>query len=83
MFREALVINWGPTQLSKATTLEQVFLAKFRKNLTDEQIRNYTAWVDQAYYYLERNVNTKLLWLNLSLKIAQAFRQALVEKQNE
>jgi DNA polymerase-3 subunit delta' len=83
MFRETLIINFGKSQLSKATVLEQEFLAKFRKNLTDEQIKNYTEWINQAYFYLERNANTKLLWLNLSLKITQAFHKTVFEKQHE
>jgi DNA polymerase-3 subunit delta' len=83
MFREALIIHLGQSQLSKATALEQEFLAKFRKNLTDQQINHFTGWINQAYYYLERNVNTKLLLLNLSLKITQAFREPLLEQQHE
>ena len=78
MCREALVIAFNqPNQpsLSRATAVEQDFVAKLRKNLSDQQIKNFSEWLNQAYYYIERNINPKILWLNLSLKIAQAFQK--------
>ncbi len=81
MLRETLIIHLGQNQLSKATDVEQDFLVKFRKNLTDQQIKDFSVWLNQAYYYLERNVNTKILLLNLSLKIAQAFPKTQPRKQ--
>jgi DNA polymerase-3 subunit delta' len=76
LLRESLVVDLNQTQLSKAPHKEQMFVAKFKKTLTYDQIKCFTEWINQAYYYLERNVNTKILWLNLSLKVAQSFNKS-------
>jgi DNA polymerase-3 subunit delta' len=74
VFRETLVIDLGKSQLLKSTYEEQEFLSKFKRTLKYEQIKYFTRLINQAYYHLERNVNSKMLWLNLSIKIALAFK---------
>lgn len=74
-FRETLVIDLGRPELLKSSQEEQNFLEKFKRTLQDEQIKHFTGLVNQAYYHLERNANSKILWLNLSMKIAQAFKR--------
>ncbi len=74
MMREALVIKFGQPDLTRTAAAEQEFSHKLRQTLTDQQIKDYTTWLNQAYYYIERNANPKILYLDLSLKIAHTFR---------
>ena len=75
MLREALVLYFTQTALTRATAVEQVLTQKLRQTLTHQQLKAWITWLNQAYYYLERNVNPRMLYLDLSLKIARTFKQ--------
>ena len=75
MLREALVLYFTQTALTRATEVEQVLTQKLRQTLTHQQLKAWITWLNQAYYYLERNVNPRMLYLDLSLKIARTFKQ--------
>ena len=75
MLREALVLHFTQAALTRATEAEQVFTKKLRQTLTHLQIKEWIFWLNQAYYYIERNVNAKMLYLDLSLKIAHTFNR--------
>ena len=75
LLREALVLYFTQTALTRVTQPEQVFTQKLRKTLTSTQLKAWITWLNQGCYYLERNANPKMLYLDLSLKLAQRFKQ--------
>lgn len=75
LLRESLVLHFTPTALTRVTAPEQAFTQKLRKTLTHQQLKAWITWLNQSYYYLERNSNPKMLHLALSLKLAQSFKQ--------
>ena len=74
VLREALVLHFAQEKLTRASTVEQEFAKKLRQTLTHQQLKTWIFWLNQAYYYVERHINPKILYLDLSLKIARTFR---------
>jgi DNA polymerase III subunit delta' len=74
MLREALVLYFAQTGLTRATDAEQSFTCKLRQTLTHQQIKTWITWLNQAHDCIERHVNPKILYLDLSLRIARTFR---------
>ncbi|MHA7877949.1 MAG: DNA polymerase III subunit [Bacteroidota bacterium] len=74
MIREALVLPFTQKKLTRASDEEQRFAEKLRQTLTYQQIKTWITWLDQAFFYIERHTNPKILYLNLSLKIARTFK---------
>lgn len=75
MLREALLMRFTQCKLSRITPEEQAFAKKLGKSLAYGQIKVFSTWLNQAFYYVERNANPKILFLDLSLKMAQAFQK--------
>lgn len=76
LLREALVAPFADTGLARVTDSEQVFCQKLRSTLTSTHISQCTHWLNQAHYHLERNANPRILYLDLSLKVAHAFHSS-------
>ena len=74
MLREVLVLYFTQVGLTRATGAEQEFSKKLRQALTHQQIKEWIAWLNQAHYCIERHVNPRILYLDLSLRIARTFR---------
>ena len=75
MLREALLVRFTQRKLSRVTAEEQEFTERLGQSLAYGQIKAYSAWLNQACYYIGRNANPKILFLDLSLKMAQAFQK--------
>lgn len=75
LLREALVLHFKQNVLTRTSSLEQVFVKKLKQQLTHQQVKAWINWLNQACYCIERNANPKLLYLDLSLKIAHTFGQ--------
>ncbi|MEL6606734.1 MAG: DNA polymerase III subunit delta [Bacteroidota bacterium] len=75
LLREAVVLYFTETTLSRITAVEQVFTQKLRKTLTHRQLKTWIDRLNQSCYYLERNVNPRMLYLDLSLRLAYSFKQ--------
>jgi DNA polymerase III subunit delta' len=73
MLREALVVYFTQAGLTRATEEEQQFTQKLRKTVTQQQIQEWIIWLNKAYYHIERHVNPKILYLDLSLRISRTF----------
>jgi DNA polymerase III subunit delta' len=74
ILREALVLCFTQVELTRATDEEQEFTQKLRQSLTHQQIKEWIIWLNRAHDCIERNVNSRILYLNLSLSIARTFR---------
>jgi DNA polymerase III subunit delta' len=68
VFRDALMYNFGDKQLVRLSGQEKQFLEKFAPFINR---RNYEKLVEEFnanYYYIERNANPKILFMDLLLK---------------
>lgn len=68
VFREALMYNFGNKNLVRLGGAEKQFLEKFAPFINQT---NYEKLIDEFntnYYYIERNANPKLLFMDLFLK---------------
>jgi DNA polymerase III subunit delta' len=74
MLREALLLSFAQTGLTRATDEEQEFTKKLGQVLTYHKIKKWITWLSQAYHYIERHVNPRILYLDLSLKIGYTFK---------
>jgi len=75
ILREALLMRFTHHKLSRVTAAEQAFAKKLGQSLAYEQVKVFNTWLNQACYHIERNANPKLLFLHLSLNIAQVFQE--------
>ncbi len=83
MMRETLMMQAATRETApeNATELvriygdEHTFVGNFSKIMHWEKIGQATQLLNEAYYHLERNANAKILFLDLSLKIAGLLRK--------
>ena len=74
IIREALVHNVPVTELARMPDNEQSFIEKFSGVFDERKVAALYPKLDEAAYHIERNVNPKILFLDLSLTIAQIAR---------
>jgi DNA polymerase-3 subunit delta' len=74
MLREALLLSFTQTRLTRATDEEREFTKKLGQVLTHQKIKKWITWLSQAHQYIERHVNPRILYLDLSLKIGDTFK---------
>jgi len=76
MLREALVSTSSThDELLRVEGTEKIFAQNFGKALSVDQIQQMADLLSEASYHIERNINAKLLFLNLSINLSKAFRQ--------
>jgi len=74
MIRQTLLMNHA-AELSHVTPSEHAFLDKFRKFFHPENYEIISGYIDDAIFHLSRNANSKILFFDLSLLIADVFRK--------
>ncbi len=72
MIRNALITPYIKMQF--ASEEETTFIQNFSKNIDAYQIDCAANLINSHYYQLERNAHAKILFLNLSIAIAEMFR---------
>lgn len=72
--REALIHGVPVTELSRMPEEEAQFIEKFSQVFSEDKVRLIAPKLDEALYHIERNANPKILFLDLSLFIAQIAR---------
>lgn len=72
--REALIHGVPVEELSRVPESEASFMDKFSQVFSEEKIMRIAPKIDEAQYHIERNANPKILFLDLSLFIAQIAR---------
>lgn len=75
MFRETMLANAGLESLSIKQQTEEEFISKFPKYLGEEALNELTERFNKAYYYIERNANARIVFLNLSLHIVKHLKE--------
>ena len=75
MLRESLIANYAEGKLLRVIGDERTFAANFNKVVTVAKVTDITVALSDAHYHLERNANAKILFMNLSIKIAKSFNK--------
>jgi len=75
ILRDALLAINGASEIVNATGKEGDFINKFSKTLNLDKLQNLYQLMNTAFYHLERNGNSKIIFLDTSLKITTAFRK--------
>ena len=75
VFRDSLMYNYGDKELVKLSGQEKSFIEKFAPFVNQ---KNYAELVDEFnndYYYIERNANPKILFMDLLFKTHDLIRR--------
>lgn len=70
LMREALLHRNGAEAISRAKSSELKFVKDFSKVMTVDKIASVNSLISTAHYHLERNGSAKMIFLDLSLQIA-------------
>ena len=71
MMRETLLHSAGVTQMNRTRGDELKFVQDFSKVMNAEKVEQSFKFINDASYHLERNGSAKMIFLDLSLKIAR------------
>ena len=71
MLRECLIVNLADGPLVKLEATQYVAIQKFLPFVNVNNIDAFSTELSEASYHLERNASTKILFLDLSLKISR------------
>ncbi len=74
MLRECLLFQTAPGLLHVSAETEK-FIENFSKVMVADRLSRISGKVDEALYHLERNGSAKMIFLDLSLSIAQTMKQ--------
>ncbi|KYG84540.1 DNA polymerase III subunit delta [Roseivirga seohaensis] len=74
VMRDTLIHQYGVSELERIPDTEKDFVANFGKVFNAEKITEVVPKIEEANYHIERNANPKILFLDLSLAIAQIAR---------
>lgn len=68
VFRDALMYNFGDRDLVRLNGQERQFLEKFAPFINQKNYERLIEEFNSNYYYIERNANPKILFMDLILK---------------
>jgi len=68
VFRDSLMYNYGEKNLVRLSGQERDFLEKFAPFINQKNYERLIAEFNNNYYYIERNANPKILFMDLILK---------------
>jgi DNA polymerase-3 subunit delta' len=68
VFRDSLMFNYGSKDLVRLSGQEKQFLEKFAPFITQKNYEKLVEEFNNNYYYIERNANPKILFMDLILK---------------
>jgi DNA polymerase-3 subunit delta' len=71
IFRDCLMYNFGNKTLIRVSGNEKNFLEKFAPFINQNNYEKLVEEFNQNYYYIERNANPKILFMDLILKTNQ------------
>ena len=74
LIRESFVIKIN-SSLSRIVDEESEFIKNFSKSLNEEKIEQIILQLNDSIRFLERNANPKIIFLDLSIEIANAFNE--------
>lgn len=75
ILRESLVSGQGESQLQRMSGETRSFVLNFSKTLNLMVIDQLARQISDAHYHLERNVNAKIVFMNLSIVFSNSFNR--------
>lgn len=69
MLRQCNVLNYLGADHVRVTKEEMTFIEKFSPYITGNNLRQFTDTMDSAYYGLERNASSKMLFTEMSFQV--------------
>ena len=75
VLREALVANQGEPSLFRMSGDALSFVQKFGNSLNPSIIEGMSTQLSDSHYHLERNVNAKIIFMNLSILFSNSFKR--------
>jgi DNA polymerase-3 subunit delta' len=69
IFRDCLMHNFGSADLVRLSGEEKTFVTKFSKFIHHRNYEKITTEFNSSFYYIERNANPKILFMDLIMKI--------------
>lgn len=69
IFRDALMFNFGDQNLVRLSGQERDFLSKFAPFVNQKNYEDLVEAFNSNYYFVERNANPKILFLDLLLRV--------------
>jgi DNA polymerase-3 subunit delta' len=75
MMREAMIVGNEEIGLSRLMGEELEFVKNFSRILSFESIEKISNILNEAFYHVERNAHSKILFLSVSLKIVEIFQK--------
>lgn len=73
MLRESLIYETAP-QLKRVSGKIDSFVENFSKVMDGDKVSRISGLINEAYYHLERNASAKIIFLDLSLRIARIIK---------
>lgn len=73
--REIMLNQIELDQLKRVSEEDAKFLDGFSKVFDNEKLETFVTLLNEAQYHIERNLNVKILFLDLSLNLAKALRK--------
>ena len=69
IFRDCLMFNFGSIDLIRLSGDEKIFITKFSKFIHHRNYEKISAEFNSSFYYIERNANPKILFMDLIMKM--------------
>lgn len=76
MFRQSMMKNYTGNQLMRASEDEENFLANFSVFISGNNILELTNRFNDAHYHIDRNANSRILFMNLCFKVMRLIHNA-------
>ena len=73
-FRKCILIFYGNEYQTKFTNEEQHFVSDFNQFIHPGNIQSLYSEINDAQFHVERNANTNILFMDLSLKIGKLLK---------
>jgi len=71
LMREAFLVNINKPELVRLNSMEEDFVKKFNKFINTKNIELFNEELNKSIYHIDRNVNSNVLFLDMSLKFNQ------------
>ncbi len=82
-FRELLMLAMNPSARTKLVATEKEFAEQLLKGISmdAEKLQTINQLINDAFYAVERNANAKIMFLNLSIKMAKVMKGEKVDQK--
>jgi DNA polymerase-3 subunit delta' len=77
LFRESIILNYMKGELLNLRAEERKFLEKFARFINNQNISDLLSEFNDAYYHLERNANSKILFSDLLIKLTKLIKKGI------